>query len=464
MVTAEKAERKTSSTAGASQDKPAEPGRADTASAKESSRSAIATNQVGGPQNSSALFGRVAAAPSGILAIVNAKITPVAQPVIDRGTVLVRDGKIAAVGADVTVPSGAEVIDAAGSEVYPGWINARATIGLAEPGAAGFQDTAEMLEFNPQLRTVASFNSDSEAIPIARANGITTAAVMPTGGMLSGQVPVMNLDGWTWEENAVAQNVGIALQFPAMTPPATTGGAAATSAQPQTFEDLKKARDAKLDRLSRLLDHARSYVKAGSGRQTDWVLDALAPVVERRLPFIVRADRESDIRDAIAFAEKEGVRIVLSGGPEVALVAPLLKDKGIAVIFGPVLALPPREDMSHAASYQAAAELARAGVKFAFATGDATNVRLLPYQAAESVAWGLPREHAIRALTLDAAEILGISDRLGSIEPGKIANLLIAKGDPLDIRTQVSHIIINGRSVPLRNRHLELYERYSKRP
>jgi len=227
---------------------------------------------------------------------------------------------------------------------------------------------------------------------------------------------------------------------------------------------LKKARDARLEGIARLLDKARAYGQAGSARDTDWVLDALVPVVDRTLPLIVRADSEQDIREAVAFAERQQVRMILSSGSEAALVAPLLKEKGIPVILGPILALPTRADLSHAASYQAAGTLARAGVKLAFSTGDANYVRQLPYQAAESVAWGLPRDEALKALTIGAAEILGVADRLGSIEPGKIANLLIAMGDPLEIRTEITHVIINGRSVGLANKHLELYERYARRP
>jgi imidazolonepropionase-like amidohydrolase len=175
------------------------------------------------------------------------------------------------------------------------------------------------------------------------------------------------------------------------------------------------------------------------------------------------ASREQDIRDAIAFAERTNVRIVLCSGPEAALVAPLLAEKKIPVILGPILALPTREDLSHAASYMAAGELARAGVRFAFATGDNANVRQVPYNAAQSVAWGLPREEAIKALTINAAEILGVADRFGSIEPGKIANLLVAKGDPLEQRTEVTHVFINGQQMNLENKHLALYERYMKR-
>lgn len=403
---------------------------------------------------------------TGVIAITNAKIVPVTRPVIERGTIVIRDGKIEAVGADVKPPAGARVIDAGGGEVYPGWINARTTIGLAEPGASGYQDTTEMLDYNPHLRTVVAYHNDSESIPVARANGVTTVAVVPTGGILGGEVPVMNLDGWTWEESMVRRASGISFQFPSVGG-GGRGGGAAPGGEPgaeRTYDDLKRQRDRRLEAIIRLFDQARAYAKAaGPDRKVDWVLEALVPVVEGRIPLFTNATREQDIKDAIAFAEKANVRIVLMTGPEAALVAPLLAEKKVPVILGSVLSLPTREDMFHAASYMAAGELARAGVKFAFSTGDHANVRQLPYHAAMSVAWGLGRDEALKALTIDAAEILGVADVMGSIEPGKAANLLIAKGDPLEVRTEVSYVFINGREVDLSNKHLALYERYSKR-
>ena len=191
------------------------------------------------------------------------------------------------------------------------------------------------------------------------------------------------------------------------------------------------------------------------------------PVVEGELPLLTRADSAADIRDAIAFAERVGVRVVISGGLEAPMVAQELAEKEIPVIFGPVLTLPTREDLPHAATYAAPGELAQAGVKFAFTTGegvDTQNARLLPYHAAQAVAWGLDRDEAIRALTIHAAEILGVADRLGSIERGKMANLVIAKGDPLQLRTEITHVLINGRDVGLGNKQQALYERYGKRP
>ncbi len=401
----------------------------------------------------------------GVLAITNARIVPVSKPVIEKGTIVIRDGVIEAVGAALTVPAGAKVIDAAGADVYPGWINAKTTIGLAEPGPRGYEDTTEMLDYNPQMRTVVAYHNDSEAIPVARANGVTTVAVFPNGGMLGGQVPVMNLDGWTWEESTLQPIAGITFQFPGVGGGGGRGGGGgAGGSGERAYDDMKRDRDARLDALVRLFDQARAYAKAaGPNRQVDWVLEALVPVVDRRVPLFTTAARAADIRDAVAFANRANVRIVICSGPEAALVAPLLKANDVQVILGSILTLPTREDLFHAASYQAAAELAKAGVKFAFATGDNANVRQLPYQAAISVAWGLSRDEAIRALTLSAAEILGVADRVGSIEPGKVANLVVAKGDPLEVRTQVTHVIINGQDVDLDNKHLALYERYLKR-
>jgi imidazolonepropionase-like amidohydrolase len=197
------------------------------------------------------------------------------------------------------------------------------------------------------------------------------------------------------------------------------------------------------------------------------VLEALIPVVARRAPLFTRANTERDIRDATAFADRANIRIVISGGAEAQMVAPLLKDRQIPVILGSVLSLPSREDLPHQASYAAAGELVQAGLTIAFAAGDSDevqNVRLLPYHAARSVAWGLPRDAALQALTIDAARILGIANQVGSLEAGKIANIVVSNGDPLDARTTISHVIVAGHEVDLDTRQMALYERYMKRP
>ena len=262
----------------------------------------------------------------------------------------------------------------------------------------------------------------------------------------------------------MAASVGVSFQFPRL----GGGGRGGRGGPPadRSYDDVKKDRDAQLDRVARLLDEARAYAKAaGPTRRRDLILESLTPVADRRQPLITRVATELEIRDAIAFADRVGVRLVIAAPPaEAAIAAPLLKEKNVPVILLQVLTLPSRRDLPHQASYAAAAELAKAGVKFAIAVPSDTNARQLPYHAAEAVAWGLARDEALRAVTINAAEILGVGDRIGSIEPGKIANLIVANGDPLEVRTTITHVVIAGRDVPTDTRQLSLYERYSKRP
>jgi len=411
--------------------------------------------------------GRQAGSSGPVWAITNATIHPITQPTIERGTIVISGTTIEEVGTNVRVPAGAKVVDAAGAHVYPGFINARTTIGIGEPGPRGYDDVNEMLDLNPQLRTRVSYHAESDAIPVARANGITTVAVVPGGGIFGGEVAVMNLDGWTWEEATLKPNAGIEFNFPPIGGGGGRGGGGGgrggAPGADRTYDDLRRDRDAKLDELARLFDRARAYARAGADKTVDWTLEALVPVVEGKLPLITTANREEDIRDAIAFADRVKINLVISGGLEAGPLASLLRERRIPVILSNVLTLPTREDGFHAATYQVAGELAKAGVKIAFSTGDNTNVRLLPNNAAISVAWGLNRDDALKALTIDAAGILGIADRAGSIEKGKDANLFMANGDPLEIRTQVTRVVIAGRDVGLANKHLALYEKYLAR-
>ncbi len=297
-----------------------------------------------------------------------------------------------------------------------------------------------MLEINAAVKAQVAYQADSDAIPVARVNGITTAAVIPSGGLLGGQIAVMNLDGWTWEEATLRPVAGVSFQFPTIG--RTGGGGGGGRRQPRRESQVRgseegarragSARRGSARARSRLLQDSRP-----NDRRTDWTLAALVPIVEGRQPLFVFANGEREIRDAVAFADRAGVKIVITGGLESPLVAPLLKEKNVPVILGSVLTLPAREDAHHAATYRAAGELAQAGVTFAFGTGGAANNRLLPYEAAISVAWGLDRDRALRAITLDAATILGVGDRVGSLEAGKIANLFVSTGDPMEMKTPV---------------------------
>jgi imidazolonepropionase-like amidohydrolase len=193
------------------------------------------------------------------------------------------------------------------------------------------------------------------------------------------------------------------------------------------------------------------------------VLEALVPVVDGRLPLLTNVSGETNIRDAVAFAEREKVKMIIAGATDASLVASLLKEKNIPVIVGNVLTTPGSEDAFHAATYQNAGELAKAGVKVAFATSDAAYARNLPFHAAMSVAWGMDRNEALKALTVNAAEMLGVADRIGSLETGKDANLFVSKGDPLEAKSQVTHVVIQGKDVGLDNKHLALYQKYIAR-
>jgi len=405
-----------------------------------------------------------------VLAITNARIVPVTKPTIEKGTIVIRGNKIVALGPDVPVPAGAKVIDAKGGSVYPGFIETSSDLGINEPGVRGMDDVREMLEFNQNVRTRVEYQTDSDAIPVARANGVTTAAVMPAGGMISGEVAVMNLDGWTWEEATLNPSAGLVFSFPAVGGGGGgRGGGFGRGGGPgggeTSYDDLRRRRDQQLDRVSDWFARARAYAKADpKTRRTDWMLEGLLPVVEKRAKLYTRVGSHLDFDDAIAFARKEDVDIVIITSPfAAAMGVKTLQGGGVPVILTEVQSTPQSDDVSHNYNYAAADVLADAGVKFAFSTGEYANVRLLPYQAAQSVAWGLSKDDALKALTINAAEILGVGAAVGSLEEGKIANLFIADGDPLEVKTNVTNVIINGRDVSLENKHWLLWQRFMGR-
>jgi imidazolonepropionase-like amidohydrolase len=394
-----------------------------------------------------------------------ATIHPVSGPEIRDGMLLVKDGIIAEVGTKVAVPRGVRVIEARGLHVYPGLIDSGTQLGLAEISSVRETvDTTEVGDFNPQLRAIIAVHPASEHIPVTRANGITSAVTLPAGGIVSGQGALIHLDGWTWEQMQVAAPVCMVLQFPVIQTrderPGARGG--------RPFSEAKREYERRLQQLREFLEQARRYRKAklaGSPEFRTYArMEAMLPVLEGKLPVLVHAVRERAIREAIAFAESQNIRLVLAEAREAWKVADLIKQKDISVILGPTLALPLEEDDPYDKAYTLPAELHRAGVKFAFASFSTSFARNLPYQAAMAVAFGLPYEEALKALTLYPAQIWGVGDKLGSIERGKWADLIVTDGDPLETRTQVRHVFIQGREVDLSNRHLRLYETYSRRP
>jgi hypothetical protein len=307
------------------------------------------------------------------------------------------------------------------------------------------------------LRTRVAYQADSDSIPVARVEGITSAGIFMTGGVISGDVPLMNLDGWTWEETQVRPVAGLQLNFPGGGGGGGRGGGGGgRGAGPG-------GGGAGLPELDKLLAQARAY-GSNANRTMDWNLEALVPIVQKKVPFFVSAGSEQAVGAAISWAERQGVNIVIRTSPATAVAtAELLKAKNVPVILSTILAMPQGEDTFHAATYQAPGLLSKAGVTFAFSSGGFETVRLVPFQAAMAVAWGLDRNEALKALTINAAKIFGADRAVGTLEAGKIANLIVVNGDPLEIKSRVMHVIIGGRDVPLESKHTELFKRYMGR-
>jgi imidazolonepropionase-like amidohydrolase len=410
-------------------------------------------------------------------AIENARIVTLAGPPIESGTLVVRDGKIVAVGASVGVPQGATRIDGKGLHVYPGLFDAATELGLTEvgQGASGTVDTNEVGGFNPQLIAASAVHPASELIPVARVTGITHTVVMP-GLILSpttpspivigGQASAIHLAGWSVEDMQVRPSVGVLVNWPRLTTRVVDPGTFSPRERP--FSEVKQEYDKRVTELGEWIERARRYVlareKAPSSTERDLKLEALVPVVKRQLPLLVNAGERRQIRDAVSFAVERQLAFVLLGGAQALQVKDLLVEHHIPVIVGPSQALPYSDDAPYDARYALAGDLSKAGLKVAIATFNAADSRTLPYEAGTAVAFGLPWEEGLKAITLYPAQILGLADRVGTLEPGKLANLIVTTGDPLEITTEVKHLFINGEPVSLDNKHLRSYEHWRSRP
>lgn len=411
--------------------------------------------------------------PQAAYAIRNARIVTVTGGVIERGTVVIRNGKIEAVGAGIPVPKDAKIIDGAGLSVYPGMIDSNTILGLSEigQGAPGTVDTTELGDFNANMKALTAVNPHSELIPVARMNGVTTALTCPRGGVVSGQCALINLDGWTQHEMKLAAPAAMQINYPVAGFGGGRGGFGGFFGPPG--EQQRQQRDRQIEALKKKLDDAAAYLKAKEAassdanivaRTTDLGLEAMIPLLKGQVPVLVTANGEKEIKGAIELADKYKLKLIIAGGDDAIKVAKELKEKNIPVILDSILSLPGSDDAPYDESYARAGELHKAGVKIAFSTGDASNVRLLPYHAGTSAAFGLPKEEALKAVTIYPAQIFGVDKLVGSIEAGKLANLVITDGDILEQRTRVKQMFIAGRPVEMTNKHTRLYEKFKDRP
>ncbi|WP_309709762.1 amidohydrolase family protein, partial [Armatimonas sp.] len=421
--------------------------------------------------------GAAGATPTGpISALVNGTVHTVSGADIVGGVVVVQGSKILAVGkaGEVSVPAGATRIDISGQHVYPGLIDANTTLGANEiDSRRETQDLSEQGTYKPELLAAHVINPDSEAIKVTRAEGILSALVAPSGGTFSGMGALINLDGWTWEEMSLDPLAGLLTTLPgggggrrfgahhhddsqnddaddelnragaAQPPFAGRRGPGAPGAAPAVSDPLQPVAD--------FLEQARRYHQARNTNPKtprDLKFEAMFPVLEGKVPVFVNANSKKEIESAVRWAKKEGFPLVIVGGNQADECTELLVKENIPVLLGPTLALPRKQDAPYDDSFTLPARLAKAGVRFAITGGgDSQKVRNLAQHAAMATAFGLSREEALKSITLGAAEILGAGSRLGSIEPGKDANLVVTNGDILEVMTQVRQAFVEGKPV-----------------
>ena len=426
-----------------------------------------------------ALPAQAAAQEGGTFAVQGATIHTVADGVIENGTIVLRDGRIIAVGSDVEIPADAEIIDGEGKHVFPGMIDAFSSLGLTEVGAVAVtNDASELGRWNPHLNAHTAIHPASEHIPVARANGITHTMAAPGGGGrfgggggsgIQGQATLIHLDGWTVEEMEIEKTAAMVLGWPTLSAGGGRfGGFGGGGGGGRSFRQAQERFDeqvAEMDEWFVAAQHYRQAVESGSNRVPRNIqLEHLSRVLDQGMKVIVRANGWREIESAIEFAEKWNLDLVIAGGTGAREIAGTLAEKNIPVILGPVQRLPQGEDTAYDDPNTLPGVLHDAGVEIAFATFNSADSRTLPYEAANSVSWGLTKDAALEAVTLAPARVLGVDDRLGSLEVGKVGNLIVTDGDPLEITTEIEWVFIKGVPSDLDNKHRSLWEKYDNRP
>lgn len=407
------------------------------------------------------------------LLLTEAIVHTVSGAVLTNGQVLVEGATIREVGGALARQAD-QTISLRGLHLYPGLIAASSTLGLVEIEAArATRDTTEVGAFTPEVASWLAVNPDSELIPVARANGITHALVVPSGGVVAGRSGLVQLDGWTTEQMLVRGPAALHVYWPSAELDLTPRERLRDRSRFKSLEDQARERKVRARELDDFFLEALAYLKAkqagekGGAFQPVPAWEAMLPFVRGELPVFVHADSVREIKAALAWAKERQLRLVLIDAREAWRVAAEIAQNQVPVIYSDVFTLPSSDDASYAVHFRAPGILHAAGVKLVFGMGgrfESSSLRNLPYLAGQAVAFGLPEDVALRALTMNPAEVLGVAERIGSLQSGREATMFASDGPILDIRAQVKHLWIAGREVDLASRHTRLYERYRNRP
>lgn len=398
------------------------------------------------------------------VAITNATIHVGNGTVIEKGTIVFDNGKITAVGTNASVPSGATVIDASGKHVYPGLILPNSQLGIQEVGAGtrATNDFQELGTMNPNVRTIVAYNTDSKITNTLRSNGVLLAEVVPNGGRLSGTSTMVQLDAWNWEDAAYRWDGIVHFRMPSLLNRPTGFGGGGFRPGGATGGDRIKAALDEIEDVKNFFREARSYAQVKNPKDVNLKFEALKPLFNKEGKLLIHCNTVKEMLVAIEFKKEFGFDIAIVGGSESFRIADLLKENDVPVILGSVHALPTTPDDDVDQPFKTPAMLHKAGVLFAIGDEDYHNRgRNMMFNAGTAVAYGLPKEAAISAMTLNTAKILGVADKTGSLEVGKDANIVISEGDILDMRSSiVTHAFIQGRNINLDNKQRQLFERY----
>lgn len=404
----------------------------------------------------------VAKSRAGNFALINATIETVSKGQV-QGTLLIRNGKIADIGPSVNIPDDAEQIDCEGLTIYPGMIDGGTTVGLAEVGSIDLtQDANEIGEVTPHVKALTAVNPNSVIVPVTRTNGVTTVISHPTGGLFPGTACLINLHGYT-PNQMYAGFEAIRVNFPS--------SRRRGRRDRRSDEDRKKDLEKSLKKLNEVWEKAELYAKIEDAYKKGEAdapaynpeMAALAAAVRGDIKLMIEVDASNDIESAISWVKEKELDVIFTGVAEGWRVADKLAEAKIPVVTGPMLSTPNRESDRYDRPYANAGIMSKAGVKVAIRTNESENARNLPFNAGFAAAYGMGKEEALKAVTLNPAEMFGVSEQLGSLEKGKNATLFVSTGDPFEPASQIKYLFIDGYMVPLDSRHIRLYNEFLER-